>query len=210
VNAAELQRGLLFVIAAPSGAGKTTLVRRLMAENSKLQFSVSYTTRPQRKTETEGIDYHFITPEAFDAMVSTGDFLEHANVFDYCYGTSKSQVESLLNEGHSVIVEIDWQGAQQMQGRMADCCSVFILPPSVGELERRLTGRGTDSDAVIQRRFRDAMDDMSHWHEFDYVVINQDLDEATAELTAIIRGEGSENAASGPKMTARVAEILTP
>jgi guanylate kinase len=210
VNAAELQPGLLFVIAAPSGAGKTTLVRRLMAENSKLQFSVSYTTRPQRKTETEGIDYHFITPEAFDAMVSAGDFLEHANVFDYCYGTSKSQVESLLNEGHSVIVEIDWQGAQQMQGGMADCCSVFILPPSVGELERRLTGRGTDSDAVIQRRFRDAMDDMSHWHEFDYVVINQDLDEATAELTAIIRGEGSENAASGPEMMARVAEILTP
>jgi guanylate kinase len=208
VNAAEPQRGLLFVIAAPSGAGKTTLVRRLMEGNSNLRFSVSYTTRPQRNTETEGIDYRFIKPGAFDAMVSAGDFLEHANVFDHCYGTSKSQVESLLNEGHSVILEIDWQGAQQVQGRMADCCSVFILPPSVGELERRLTGRGTDSDEVIKRRFRDAMDDMSHWHEFDYVVVNDDLDKATAELTAIIRGEGSENAASGPLMTARVAEIL--
>jgi len=210
VNAAYPQRGLLFVIAAPSGAGKTTLVRRLMAENSNLQFSVSYTTRPQRSTETEGIDYHFITPEAFEAMIDAGDFLEHANVFDYQYGTSKSQVESLLHAGHSVILEIDWQGAQQVQGRMPDCCSVFILPPSVGELQHRLTGRGTDSDQVIERRFRDALDDMSHWHEFDYVVVHEDLGGATAELTAIIRGEGSEHAASGPEMMARVAEILTP
>ena len=208
MNAADSQRGQLFVIAAPSGAGKTTLVRRLMQENSNLKFSVSCTTRPQRSTETEDIDYHFVTAAAFEAMVNAGDFLEHATVFDHRYGTLKSEVELLLNTGHNVILEIDWQGAQQVRAHMPDCRSIFILPPSLKELKDRLTGRGTDSDKVIERRFRDATEDMSHWHEFDYVVVNQDLDAATTELMAVIRGKGSENAASGPAMKARATEIL--
>jgi guanylate kinase len=208
VNAADQQRGNLFVIAAPSGAGKTTLVRRLMQANEDLRFSVSFTTRKQRSTEQNGEDYHFISTETFAAMVIAGDFLEYANVFDHQYGTSKTRVELLLNEGHNVILEIDWQGAQQVRMHMPDCRSVFILPPSVTELKTRLTGRATDSEAVIERRFRDAVDDMSHWHEFDYVVVNEDLDRATAELTAIVRGEGSENAASGATMAARATAIL--
>jgi guanylate kinase len=208
VNAADQQRGNLFVIAAPSGAGKTTLVRRLMQANEDLRFSVSFTTRKQRSTEQNGEDYHFISTETFAAMVIAGDFLEYANVFDHQYGTSKTRVELLLNEGHNVILEIDWQGARQVRKHMPDCRSVFILPPSVTELKTRLTGRATDSEAVIERRFRDAVDDMSHWHEFDYVVVNEDLDRATAELTAIVRGEGSENAASGATMAARAAAIL--
>jgi guanylate kinase len=208
VNAADQQRGNLFVIAAPSGAGKTTLVRRLMQANDDLRFSVSFTTRKQRSTEQDGEDYHFVSAETFDAMVTAGDFLEYANVFDHQYGTSKTRVELLLNEGHNVILEIDWQGARQVRKHMPDCRSVFILPPSVTELKTRLTGRATDSEAVIERRFRDAVDDMSHWHEFDYVVVNEDLDRATAELTAIVRGEGSENAASGATMAARATAIL--
>jgi guanylate kinase len=208
VNAADQQRGNLFVIAAPSGAGKTTLVRRLMQANDDLRFSVSFTTRKQRSTEHDGEDYHFVAADTFAAMVIAGDFLEYANVFDHQYGTSKTRVELLLNEGHNVILEIDWQGAQQVRSHMPDCRSVFILPPSVAELKTRLTGRATDSEAVIERRFRDAVDDMSHWHEFDYVVVNEDLDRATAELTAIVRGEGSENAASGATMAARATAIL--
>ena len=196
------------MIAAPSGAGKTTLVHRLMDANQELRFSISYTTRKPRKNEANGVNYHFVSPETFATMVKAGDFLEYANVFDHQYGTSKTQVELLLNEGHNVILEIDWQGAQQVRNHMPDCRSIFILPPSVEELKSRLIGRATDSDAVIERRFRDAVDDMSHWHEFDYVVVNEDLDRATAELTAIIRGEGSDNAASDEVMAARVAAIL--
>jgi guanylate kinase len=208
VNAADTQRGHLYVIAAPSGAGKTTLVHRLMRENKDLRFSVSYTTRSQRSTETGGVDYNFVPLKVFEAMVQAGDFLEHAEVFDNFYGTSKTLVESLLNQSHSVILEIDWQGAQQVRDHMPDCRSIFILPPSVEELQRRLTTRGTDSPEVIERRFRDAVDDMSHWHEFDYAVVNHDLNKAAAELNAIIRGKGSENATSGTAMTAQVAAVL--
>ena len=208
MNAADTQRGHLYVIAAPSGAGKTTLVQRMVRENKGLRFSVSYTTRSQRSTETDGVDYNFVSLKVFEAMVEAGDFLEHAQVFDNYYGTSKTMVESLLNQGRSVILEIDWQGAQQVRNHMPDCRSVFILPPSVEELQRRLTTRGTDSPEIIERRFRDAVDDMSHWHEFDYAVVNHDLDKAAAELNAIIRGEGSENAASGATMIAQVATVL--
>ncbi|MGI9291936.1 MAG: guanylate kinase, partial [Gammaproteobacteria bacterium] len=186
----------------------TTLVHRLMAANEDLQFSVSFTTRPQRSTEENGIDYHFVSPAAFAAMIEAGDFLEFANVFDHQYGTSKTQVEHLLNEGHNVILEIDWQGARQVRDHMPDCRTIFILPPSVQALKTRLTGRGTDSEAVIQRRFRDAVDDMSHWQEFDYVVVNEDLNRAGIELNAIISGKGTENEASGAAIAARVAAIL--
>lgn len=204
------QAGRLFVIAAPSGAGKTTLVHRLMAANEQLKFSVSYTTRPQRDIETDGKDYNFVNKAAFEAMITAGDFLEFANVFDNYYGTSKSQVVGMLNHGDNVILEIDWQGAQQVRSHMPDCRSIFILPPSVNELKKRLTGRGTDSEAVIERRFRDALGDMSHWHEFDFAVINDDLDTAAAELQTIVSGEETReaNATSNPAMQARIREIL--
>jgi guanylate kinase len=208
MNAADTQRGHLFVIAAPSGAGKTTLVHRLLRENRNLRFSVSYTTRSQRSTETNGVDYHFITPEVFQTMVDAGDFLEHAKVFDYQYGTSKNKVESLLNKGLNVMLEIDWQGAQQVRNHMPDCRSIFIMPPSVDELKRRLTSRGADSSAVIERRFRDAIEDMSHWHEFNYTVVNEDLEKAAAELSAIIRGKSNRNGTSETITVKRVNAIL--
>ncbi len=202
------QRGHLFVIAAPSGAGKTTLVHKLMETNPSLRFSVSYTTRPQRHTETDGEDYFFVAPNAFQTMVDAGDFLEHALVFDHCYGTSKTRVESMLNKGHHVILEIDWQGAQQVRNHMPDCRSIFLLPPSVAELKRRLTGRGTDSAEVIERRFRDALDDMSHWHEFKFAVINDKLDLAHAELERIVSGDSDANAVSNPALNTRINAIL--
>lgn len=208
MNDTDPQRGHLFVIAAPSGAGKTTLVHRLLRENRDLRFSVSHTTRSQRSTETHGVDYHFVSPEVFQTMVDAGDFLEHANVFDYQYGTAKIRVESLLNKGLNVMLEIDWQGAQQVRDHIPDCRSIFIMPPSVDELKRRLTSRGADSPEVIERRFRDAVEDMSHWHEFDYAVVNEDLEKAAAELSAIIRGKGSRNATSETPITKHVNAIL--
>jgi guanylate kinase len=204
----KTERGRLFVIAAPSGAGKTTLVHALMAANADLRFSISFTTRPMRATETDGEDYNFVSPEAFQAMAEAGDFLEYAEVFDHRYGTSKTQVESRLNEGHNVILEIDWQGAQQVRDHMPDCRSIFILPPSVAELKHRLTGRGTDSAEVIERRFRDAVADISHWREFDFAVINDDLTTATTELTTVIRGKGSNNETSGASMGGLIGAIL--
>jgi len=202
--------GRLYVIAAPSGAGKTTLVHRLMGADTSLKFSISYTTRPRRDTETDGEDYNFVSKDAFRAMIAAGDFLEYAEVFDNYYGTSKSQVVGMLNTGDNVILEIDWQGAQQVRSHMPDCRSIFILPPSVAELKKRLTGRGTDSDEVIERRFRDAVSDMSHWREFDYAVINDDLDTATAELQAIVSGAAgsADNSTDAPAMQAQVAAIL--
>ncbi|MCP3999853.1 MAG: guanylate kinase [Gammaproteobacteria bacterium] len=208
MNTADTQRGHLFVIAAPSGAGKTTLVHRLLQENQNLRFSISYTTRPHRSTETDGVDYHFVSPKVFQAMVNAGDFLEYASVFDYQYGTSKTKVEALLNKGLNVILEIDWQGAQQVRAHMPDCRSIFIMPPSVDELKRRLTSRDSDSPAVIERRFRDVIEDMSHWHEFDYTVINENLENAATELNAIIRGKVSNHEASEAITVKRVNAIL--
>ena len=202
------ERGQLFVIAAPSGAGKTTLVHRLMQARPELRFSISYTTRPKRRTETDGKDYFFVSEEEFHRMVAAGHFLEHAVVFDNHYGTSRQQVLDVLEQGQSVILEIDWQGAQQVRSNMPDCQSVFVLPPSVAELKLRLTGRGTDSEAVIARRFADALADMSHWHEFDFAVINDDLDQAAAELEDIISGKGENHAVAAPQVRAAAARIV--
>jgi guanylate kinase len=184
------RRGRLFVIAAPSGAGKTSLVRALMEREPGLRFSISYTTRAQRPNEVHGRDYFFVSREEFDRMVAAGEFLEHATVFDNSYGTARAQVQESLAAGQDLILEIDWQGARQIREALPECRTIFILPPSRPELERRLRGRGTDSEEVIQRRLRDAASDMGHWREFGYVVVNDAFDQALAELQAIVDGRG--------------------
>jgi guanylate kinase len=184
------RRGRLFVIAAPSGAGKTSLVRALMQREPALRFSISFTTRPQRPNEINGRDYFFVTKADFEAMVGRNELLEHARVFDNYYGTARAPVEAALAAGQDLILEIDWQGAQQIRGALPECRTVFILPPSRAALEQRLRGRGTDAEDVIQRRLRDAASDMTHWTEFDYVVVNDDFERALAELHAIVEGAG--------------------
>jgi guanylate kinase len=181
-------RGKLFVIAAPSGAGKTSLVRALM-ERVPLRFSISYTTRKQRETEQHGRDYFFVKKEEFERMRDAGKFLEHAQVFDNYYGTSREQVEQHLARGDNVLLEIDWQGSQQIRRSMPEARTIFVLPPSRTALEQRLRGRGTDSEEVIARRLRDSLADMSHWNEFDDVVVNDDFERAVADLQAIIAGD---------------------
>ncbi|HEX7062730.1 MAG TPA: guanylate kinase [Woeseiaceae bacterium] len=200
----------LFVIAAPSGAGKTSLVKELVRRNPDLVFSISYTTRPQRATEENGRDYFFVTPAEFAELEAKGELLESACVFDYRYGTSRTQVETQLARGRSVILEIDWQGARQVRRARPDCVSIFILPPSAAELARRLKARGTDTEATIERRLADALGDMSHWHEFDYCVVNDDFERAVQALTAIIAGGGQDCRCDDPALRRRIAEIVTP
>ena len=187
------------MVAAPSGAGKTSLVRALMQREPSLRFSISYTTRPRRPAEVDGRDYFFVDRAEFDRMVAAGEFLEHASVFDNRYGTSRAQVERSLAAGQDLILEIDWQGARQVRSALPECCSVFILPPSRDELERRLRGRGTDSEDVIQRRLRDAASDMGHWREFDCVIVNDDFERALGELVSIVRdGAGPASRSDRP------------
>ncbi len=198
----------LFVIAAPSGAGKTTLVQALIRNNPEQRFSISYTTRGQRSNEANGRDYHFVTVEEFEKLIREDALLEYAEVFDNYYGTSRAQVDEHLANGDSVILEIDWQGAQQVRKRMPEAVTIFILPPSVVELERRLRGRGTDSNAVIERRLRDAMSDMGHWSEFDYVIFNDDLDRAVADLEDVFTGSGERSSTATPKLRSAVEAML--
>jgi len=198
----------LFVIAAPSGAGKTTLVKAMMDHHPKLRFSVSYTSRKQRKNEVPGKDYFFVEPAEFLQLQADGKLLESALVFDNHYGTSRSQVEDHLANGNNVIVEIDWQGAQQVRQSMPECISIFILPPSLAELARRLRTRRTDSDEVIARRLRDALGDMSHWHEFDFCIINDDREVAIAELGAVFAGTNEKNRSDDPVLQTNIQRIL--
>ena len=183
-------RGHLYVIAAPSGTGKTSLVRALMAADPGLEFSVSYTTRARRPNEQDGRDYHFVTRDRFTAMQRSGEFLEHAEVFDNCYGTARGEVEKALAGGRRLILEIDWQGARQVRDRLPEAVQIFILPPSRAALEQRLHHRSTDSPEVIARRLRDSVAELSHWHEFRYVVVNDDFDRALEDLQAIVAGKG--------------------
>lgn len=202
------EKGKLFVISAPSGAGKTSLVREVMQRMPALRFSISYTTRPRRATETHKRDYFFVDKPTFQHMIEVGDFLEHAQVFDNFYGTSKSQVQSMLDAGDDVLLEIDWQGAQQIRRAMPQAQMIFILPPSRAELERRLRDRKTDSDEVIARRLRDSIADMSHWNEFDYVVVNDGFEHAVTELQAVLSGQGESLRRDRPELQTLIRKLL--
>lgn len=200
-------RGRLWVVAAPSGAGKTSLVRGLLERDTRLRFSISYTTRPRRPAEVDGRDYFFVTEQRFLDMVKAEAFLEHARVFDHWYGTGKEHVAELLAAGFTVLLEIDWQGARQVRERAPEAESIFILPPSVAELERRLRARKTDSAAVIERRLRDALSDMAHWREFDHVVVNDDFASALDQLARIV-GQHDRRARTALPAVQRAAEAI--
>jgi len=203
-----MTRGRLLVISAPSGAGKTSLVKALLAEDPLLQLSISHTTRKRRPTEEEGREYHFASVPEFERLRDAGEFLEHARVFDNFYGTSRAFVAQQLSAGHSVLLEIDWQGAQQVRARMPDCISVFILPPSRKALAERLARRATDSRDVIDRRLAQAAADMSHYRDFDYVVVNDDFARAVADLKRIIAGQGEGLRSDRPELAPLLAELL--
>jgi guanylate kinase len=184
------RRGLMFVLSSPSGAGKTTIARRLLAEDSEIAMSVSVTTRPMRPGEVEGADYQFADRSRFDAMVEANEFLEWAEVFGNCYGTPKAQIKAGLREGQDFLFDIDWQGTQQLYQRMeTDVVRVFLLPPSIEELEQRLRGRGTDSEEVIAGRMARAKAEISHWDGYDYVVINDDVEACFGKVRAILDAE---------------------
>jgi guanylate kinase len=202
-------RGQLFVIAAPSGAGKTSLVKALLARKPELRVSISHTTRARRATEEHGREYYFVSVPEFRERVGRGEFLEHAQVFDNYYGTGRAQVLDQLAQGRNVILEIDWQGARQVRAALPEARTIFILPPSRQALEERLRNRQTDSEEVITRRLRDAVGDMSHWNEFDYVVVNAEFDRATRDLVAIVEGHGDPFLATRPDLGPLLKNLLS-
>jgi len=184
------RRGLMFVLSSPSGAGKTTLSRKLLEVDPEVELSVSVTTRPARAGEIDGRDYHFIDMARFKRMVANDELLEWAQVFDNCYGTPRAAVAAALAVGRDVLFDIDWQGTQQLREKArSDLVSLFVLPPSIDELERRLHSRAQDDVEVIRRRMTKAADEMSHWAEYDYVVVNRDLDRAFSDVRAILAAE---------------------
>jgi guanylate kinase len=201
-------RGHLYVIAAPSGAGKTSLLRALLQRRPNLAFSVSCTTRAPRPHEQDGRDYHFVGRAEFERLVKADAFIEHADVFGNLYGTLRATVESALAEGRDLILEIDWQGANQVRRRLPEAIQIFILPPSRSELEARLRKRGTDSPEAIARRLAESVSEMSHWREFDYVVINGDFDQALAEIEAIFDGRGIASRRDRPGLEVLVNPLL--
>jgi guanylate kinase len=200
--------GTLFIFSAPSGAGKTSLVKALTAASQNLVVSVSHTTRARRPGEEDGVHYHFIDVASFQHMVETNQFLEHAQVFDNFYGTAQSAIERQMADGLDVILEIDWQGARQVRHRIPGAVSVFILPPSRTELEQRLSGRGTDSSEIVARRMRDAVSEMQHYDEYDYLVINDDFQLALADLHAIISSERLRLAPQQAAQASLLSELL--
>jgi guanylate kinase len=186
-----MRKGLLLILSSPSGAGKSTLARRLMAWDPTMRFSVSATTRPPRPGEEDGREYHFRSRADFQALVAAGQMLEHAEVFGNLYGSPRAPVEAAMRDGHDTVFDIDWQGGQQIRNSALgrDVVSVFVLPPSIAELERRLRSRGQDDDAVIARRMAKSQAEISHWAEYDYVIVNHDIDTAFAALTTILSAE---------------------
>jgi guanylate kinase len=191
MSAPDLQRrGFLLVLSSPSGAGKTTITRRLIECDGSLSLSVSVTTRPPRPGEVDGTDYRFIDQAVFDRMVAGGELLEHASVFGHCYGTPRQPIETAIEAGRDIVTDIDWQGTQQLDEKVRDdIVTIFVLPPSGPALEARLRTRAQDSDAVVAQRMAKSAEEMSHWSEYDYVIVNDDLDTSVAEAQAIVTAE---------------------
>lgn len=206
-----MAHGTLYIVSAPSGAGKTSLVRALLERLDDIQVSISHTTRPMRPGEADGVNYHFVDVATFQRMIERGDFFEHAQVFDNFYGTSRPAVQALLAAGTDVILEIDWQGARQVREQMPEAVSVFILPPSQEALQERLSARGTDDAAIIARRMRDAVSEMSHFDEYEHVVINGDFEDAVDQLAGLVLAERSRLARvrerHGPLLQALLSRI---
>jgi guanylate kinase len=200
--------GHLFIISAPSGGGKTSLVNALLQQDSRLVMSVSHTTRTPRPGEVDGKHYHFVSEPLFKTMIDEGDFLEHALVFDHYYGTNRHSVKQQLEMNRDVILEIDWQGARQVKMTFNRSCSIFIIPPSLETLRERLTRRGQDSEKIIQRRMRDAQAEISHWQEFDHLVVNDNFSKALDELQQIIQDFRQQRAHAVNQQNQRLAEQL--
>lgn len=188
-NRSMTESSVLFIVSAPSGAGKTSLLRALLEKDRQLRLSVSHTTRPMRPGEQDGVHYHFVDVSTFQRLVADGVFIEHAQVFDNYYGTSEKALREQLSAGYDVVVEIDWQGAQQVRTRFPDAVSIFIAPPSIEALRERLGARGQDSEEVIARRMRDAQRELSHYPEYDYLVINDRFEDALEQLRHIVFAE---------------------
>ena len=201
--------GTLYIISAPSGAGKTSLVLELLALEPGLRLSVSHTTRPMRSGEEDGVHYHFVNEEQFQAMIEQEAFLEHARVFDNCYGTSKAAVLGQLRDGQDIILEIDWQGARQMHRLFPDAARIFILPPSREVLEQRLRARGQDSEAIIARRMREARTDISHYTEYDYLLVNDDFRQAVSDLQSIVRSRSLRRETQEQALRELLASLLS-
>jgi len=205
-----MNKGKLYIISAPSGAGKTSLVKQLVANLDQLTVSVSHTTRQMREGETHGKDYFFSTVEEFKQMIAEQAFLEHAQVFDNFYGTAQQSVEDYLDNGIDVILEIDWQGAQQVRKMLPDCISIFILPPSIEVLQQRLENRGQDSKEIIDRRMQDAVQEMSHCNEFNYLIVNDDFNLALAELNSIVISHRLEKHRQLNKLESLLEKLIKP
>jgi guanylate kinase len=199
---------VLFIVSAPSGAGKTSLLRELVPADPRLVASVSHATRAMRPGEQDGVHYHFVSVERFEELAGQGAFLEHARVFDNYYGTAEDAVRNQLRQGLDVVLEIDWQGAEQVRRRFPEAVSVFVAPPSIDALRARLSARGQDSQEVVERRMRDARDQLSHFPEYDYLVINDDFSEALGDLRAIIAAERLREPRQAERYAGALGEML--
>jgi len=205
-----MNRGKLFIVAAPSGAGKSTLVNALLEREPRISLSISHTTRAPRPGDVDGVQYHFVDRASFKAMVARGDFIEHADVFGNYYGTSRIAVEPILATGRDVLLEIDWQGAAQVRRAMPESVSIFILPPSRAELERRLRSRATDSEATIEKRLAASREEITHAHEFNCIVVNDRFEDAVATLQAIVEAARAGAALPADRHAALIARLLAP
>ncbi|HJP97469.1 MAG TPA: guanylate kinase [Rhodanobacteraceae bacterium] len=203
-----MTRGRLFIVAAPSGAGKSTLVNALLAREPGISLSISHTTRAPRPGDVDGAQYHFVGRAAFERMIADGDFIEHADVFGNYYGTSRVAVEPILAAGRDVLLEIDWQGAAQVRRAMPQSVSIFILPPSRAELERRLRARATDSEATIEKRLAASREEIAHAHEFDCIVVNDRFEDAVAALQAIVEAAREGEPLPADRHAALIAQLL--
>jgi len=207
-NSSGSSAGTLYIISAPSGAGKTSLVHALLERDDKVMVSVSHTTRKMREGEEDGVHYNFVSVDSFTAMVEKGVFLEHAKVFDNYYGTSRDWVEARLEEGIDVILEIDWQGARLARDAFSESTGIFILPPSRQALDERLRGRGQDSEEIIARRMQDAVSEIEHFDEFDFLIVNDEFDQALDELAAIFTAGRLRREVKQPQITDMIADLL--